>query len=285
MDRPVIAGPWQLLYAPTQHGNYVNDHTILRAADGSWHLIGITSFGGGPTNERYFTHGMGSSLREPMTEVNRVVDTGYLAWAPAAIQHEDLYYLYFGPSPSRMAVSVDLNEWMVSNLELVGAPLMACHRDHMVMKLNDYTWLMYATGLHKGKGCISVFVSNDLQSWRFVQYALTSGKDAPLNPPWGAFESPYVVRYGKGFYLFTTYTDCRKENYHNTLAFYSENPYDFGQYSPDESGCTVAARLPVHAGEVLRDTDGQYYITTCGWRNFDIPHEGGVSIAPLRWEP
>lgn len=280
---PKLAGDWQPLFTPEKLGNYVNDHTVIRANDGSWHLIGITSFTSRPVDERKFIHAVGESLTAPMKEFNTVVDTGTLAWAPAAIEHENLYYLYYGPSPSKMAVSVDLNEWMGYEIQMIGAPPMSCHRDHMVLKINDYTWVMYVVGLYKGRSSIAALVSNDLTSWRFVQYALVSDDDAPLNPPWGAFESPYVVKYNDMYYLFTTYTDCSKDNYHNTLVFCSPSPYDFGSYGPSETRCQIVSKLFGHASEVLCD-NGQYYMTTCGWRGYNTPVEGGVAIASLTWE-
>lgn len=285
--KPQISGEWQELFTPEKFGNYVNDHCVMRANDGKWHLFGITCFTSDPTQERYFVHGVGDSLDKPMTELNKVVDTGSLAWAPAVIESENQYYMYYGPSPNRMAVSVDLSEWMVyENMRIAGMPPMACHRDHMVLKLNDYTWIMYVSGLYKGYGCISVLVSNDLINWRFVQYALTSSGNAPLTPPWGAFESPYVVKYEGMYYLFTTYTDCNPDNYHDTLVFCSANPYDFGNYSGDNYDSMVVAKLRTHAGEIIRDEQtGQFYTTSCGWRSYDTPVKGGVGIAKLDWIP
>ena len=36
---PSITGDWQLLYKPEKTGCYVNDHSLIRAQDGSWHLV------------------------------------------------------------------------------------------------------------------------------------------------------------------------------------------------------------------------------------------------------
>jgi arabinan endo-1,5-alpha-L-arabinosidase len=36
--------------------------------------------------------------------------------------------------------------------------------------------------------------------------------------------------------------------------------------------------LGVHAGEVVRDVDGRWYVSHCGWQR------GGVYLAPLFWE-
>ena len=47
MQIPYIAGEWKILFQPEKFGNYVNDHSIICANDGTWHLFGITSFGPG----------------------------------------------------------------------------------------------------------------------------------------------------------------------------------------------------------------------------------------------
>jgi arabinan endo-1,5-alpha-L-arabinosidase len=285
---PRIKGPWRPLYTPKQHGNYVNDHTLLRAEDGTWHLFGITGFHSDPAQERYFTHARSERLLTPegMTEAGKVLDEGGNAWAPCVVEHDGAAHMLYGPSPTRLAVTTDLssNEWWVQPAELVGAPLFAAHRDHMVIRLNDHTWLMYVSGLYQRMGAISCFVSNNLRQWRFVQYALTSSGNAPLTPAWGAFESPYVVHRDGLYYLFTTYTDCERESYHQTLVFTSTNPYDFGEYTGDNHDAVVLTSLDAHAPEIVQDPeDGSWYITSCGWRNKGTHHEGGVAIASLEW--
>jgi len=117
-------------------------------------------------------------------------------------------------------------------------------------------------------------------------YALRTSGNAPLNPPWGATESPFVVKYAGFYYLFVTYTDSRPDNYHNTLVFRSSDPLDFGVYNGDNQAEVVVARLHAHAPEVVYDdVTASWYITTCGWRNHGIPIEGAVAIARLDWQP
>jgi beta-fructofuranosidase len=55
------------------------------------------------------------------------------------------------------------------------------------------------------------------------------------------------VNFQGWFYLFTTYTNCSKENYHNTLVFRSKNPTDFGDYTGDNHEDVVIATLHAHA--------------------------------------
>lgn len=283
MKVPYITSDWKILFKPEKHGNYVNDHTVVLGSDGKWHLYGITSFGGGPANERYFVHGIGDSLNEQFLEFGRSIDRGTLAWAPCVIQKDENFYMFYGPSPTSLAVSFDMHEWFGTNVTLKNEPLMGAHRDHFVLELEDGTYLMYVVGVSEKRGAVSCFCSDDLLTWEFCGFALTSGKGAPLSPPWGAMESPYVVRKDGMYYLFLTYTDCRDENYCNTLVFCSENPKDFGVYNGGNGGAKPIAVLDAHAPEILEE-NGEYYITTCGWRGKPLPHEGAVSIAELGWK-
>lgn len=283
---PVIAGQWRLLYKPQRTGCYVNDHCLILSGDRDWHLFGITRDEPEPKpeKERWFTHGKGKLVSETgMKELGIVCDNGTRAWAPAVVWDGRRYYMYYGPSPLRMAVSDELSHWMEWQPVISDCPPDACHRDPMVLRLSNGKWLMYASGLEERRGAICVLESNDLLNWRFAGYALRSSGTAPLSPPWGAMESPFVVFHGGWYYLFVTYTDCKTENYHNTLVFRSSDPLDFGEYS-GENDAQVVARLHAHAPEVVCDDSGQWHITTCGWRGKGTPIEGGVAIAPLEWQ-
>ncbi|MBQ8566371.1 MAG: family 43 glycosylhydrolase [Clostridia bacterium] len=281
MKIPYIAGDWKILFKPEKNGNYVNDHSIIKGADGKWHLYGITSFEGIPTQERYFVHGVGTTFDEPFEEVGRSIDRGTLAWAPCVINKEDNYYMFYGPSPTSLAVSFDMYEWFGTGVSLNGEPLMGAHRDHFVLKISDDGYLMYIVGVHEKRGAVSCFSSSDLLTWNFEGFALTSGKSAPLKPAWGAFESPFVVKKDGLFYLFVTYTDCSDATYNDTFVFCSENPKDFGIYNGDD-GQKPIAKLKAHAPEVIED-GGNFYITTCGWNTKPNPNKGAVSIARLEW--
>lgn len=162
---------------------------------------------------------------------------------------------------------------------------MACHRDHFVLKVGESEWLMYVTGMKDGKSSVACLRSEDLLSWDFIGYALTSGVNSEFNPSWGAFESPFVVERDGGYYLFTTYTDCSKDTYHDTFVFYSEEPRRFGCYDGKNGGNGYARPVTVlhtHAPEIVKEND-QWYITTCGWRESSFA-KGKVMIASLEWE-
>lgn len=279
MQTPHIASEWRTLFHPRRFGRYVNDHTLY--FDGKWHLIGITSRAGKPNRERYFVHAVGDSLQRPLREWCKVIDTGTLAWAPCVIAHDGLYYMFYGPSPTKLAVSFDSGDWFGQEVFLRGNPPMACHRDHFVLRRPGGGFVMYVSGVHAGKSAISCLVSDDLLHWDFCGFALTSGEAAPLNPSWGAFESPFVVEKDGVFYLFTTYTDCSKPTYHDTLVFASGDPLSFGCYgAPD--GAQPVTRLHCHAPEIVQE-NGSWYITTCGWRGSSFA-KGKVQIAALDWK-
>lgn len=282
--KPKLASEWKLLYRPTKFGIYVNDHSLIKANDGKWYLFGITCMtdDGRPNMERYFTYGSTDSLDTPMTELGKVIDEGLCAWAPAVIEHNGLYFMFYGPNTTRMAVTHDPSHWMGHQINLRGVPFMAVHRDHMVIPYQN-GWLMYASGVKDGYGCVSLLQSDDLVNWDFKGYALTSSGDAPLTPPWGAFESPFVIKHGDLYYMFVTYTDSGIETYHNTYVFCSPDPTNFGDYTKSNHDETVIAELPVHAGEVVSE-NGKYYITTAGWNGYNVPFEGGVAIAELTFE-
>ena len=279
MKIPAISGEWRLLFKPQQFGNYVNDHCIIKDSNNKWHLFGITSHDKGADTERYFVHASAASLDDAMEENGKVIDDGGRAWAPCIVEASGLYYMYYGPGVTKMAVTNDVSHWMGHQINVAGNPVMSVNRDHMVIRVGDI-WLMYASGLKDGYSCVSLLISSDLINWNFYGYALTSSDAAPLNPPWGAFESPFVVEHDGLYYLFTTYTNCEHENYHNTLVFCSSSPYDFGNYTYENHNKTVIANLKSHAGEIIND-NGKYYITSCGWNGYDIPFEGGVAIAEL----
>ena len=94
--------------------------------------------------------------------------------------------------------------------------------------------------------------------------------------------APCVIKENGLYYLFTTYTDCSRSNYCNTLVFCSENPLDFGCYKGSGgNGALPAARLKCHAPEVVRDENG-WHITTCGWKRSSFAR-GCVLTAPLEW--
>ena len=282
MLTPYIKGDYKTLFTPDRYGNYVNDHTLLFGDDGRWHLIGITGFDSCPVTERYFVRADGEALDVPLHESTKLIDRGTLAWSPCVVRHGGYYYMYYGPSPTAMAVSPELNEWFGYSIRIESEPPMAVHRDHFVLEIESGHWLMYTSGIYNKCGCISLLESDNLLDWRFSGYALTSDARAPLCPPWGALESPYVVEKDGYYYLFVTYTDCSDETYNDTLVFASDDPRRFGCYAGDADGAQPVTKLYAHAPEIVREGE-KWLITTCGWNGKPNPNPGSVSIAELGW--
>lgn len=106
--------------------------------------------------------------------------------------------------------------------------------------------------------CVS---SSDLVHWSGRQVVF-------LHPNVGTFggptESPFVVRRGRHYYLFVCDNDW-------THVYLSRDPthWDFEQR---------VGRIQSHASEIVRDSQGHWYITHTGWMS------GPVSIAPLEWK-
>jgi beta-fructofuranosidase len=179
-----------------------------------------------------------------------------------------------------------LDHWTEVPCSLVGAPVGAVNRDGMILRLDDDTWLLYATGKRGREGAVSVCVSENLLDWRFVRFALRTTPGALKQPPWAATESPFVFRHDGAYWLSITYTASTEgpAGYHETLLFRSDNPFDFGTYNGDEA--EIAARIEAHAPEYLLDPEsGQWYVTSCGWpgEHFGTVIPGSVAIRELEW--
>jgi beta-fructofuranosidase len=269
---PQLGGSgWRPLFTPVRTGVHVNDHCVVRAQDGRWHVFGITKPTPelDPQAERWFCHGSGHSLAAAeFKERGRVCDFGRRAWAPTAAFNGEFWVMLYGPDLLQAAVSDDplLDHWIEVPASVTGAPLGGVARDGMILPLDDDTWLLYSTGKRGHEGAVSVCVSENLLDWRFVRFVLRTTPEAPKQPPWGATESPFVFERDGEYWLSITYTTSMDgpAGYHETLLFRSPNPFDFGTYSGREE--EVAARIYAHAAEYIVDPDtGQWYVTSAGW--------------------
>jgi beta-fructofuranosidase len=292
MSQPRLGGSgWRPLFTPARTGVGVNDHCVVRALDGRWHVFGITQpeLEIDPQAARWFCHGSGPSLAGgEFKERGRVCDFGRRAWAPTVAFDGERWVMLYGPDILRAAISDDprLDHWQEVPCSVTGAPVGAVMRDGMILRLDEDTWLLYSTGKRGKEGAISVCVSQNLFDWRFVRFALRTSPTAPKQPPWGATESPFVFRHDDDYWLSLTYTSSMDgpAGYHETLLFRSKNPFDFGTYTGDEN--ELAARLEAHAPEYLLDPDsGQWYVTSAGWPGdpFGTVIPGSVAIRELDW--
>ncbi|OAI43607.1 hypothetical protein AYO38_10565 [bacterium SCGC AG-212-C10] len=292
MAIPQLGGDgWRPLFTPSETGSYVNDHCVVRGGDGRWHVFGITKEtpGVGPHRERWFCHGSGPSLVEgQLRERGRVCDFGHRAWAPTIAFDGERWIMLYGPDLLRAAWSDDprLEDWHEVPCTFSGGPVGGVLRDQMVFRLDDDSWLMYATGKRGRLGGVSVSVSENLLDWRFVRFALQTTESAGKQPPWAATESPFVFERDGDFWLSVTYSASGQgpEDYHDTLLFRSKNAFDFGTYTGDPG--EPAARLAAHAPEYVRDPEsGKWYVTSAGWPGeaFGTVIPGSVAIRELDW--
>ena len=294
MLRPYLAGSgWRALFTPAKTGCYVNDHCVIQDHAGRWHVFGITKATPqiDPHNERWFCHGSGASLAGgEWREHVRACDFGTRAWAPTIAFDGRQWVMLYGPDVLRAAICDDprLESWHEASCSLVGAAPFAIMRDGMVMRLDDRSWLLYATAKCDGAGAISVSISENLRDWRFVRFVLRTTAEAPKQPPWSATESPFVFRHDGAYWLSLTYTGsgAGPADYHETLLFRSANPFDFGTYGGDPG--QAAAKIAAHAPEYLFDAAAnQWYVTSAGWHGapFGTVLPGSVAIRELDWRP
>jgi beta-fructofuranosidase len=256
----------------------VNDHTLIQGADKTWHLFGIThpkplDFFKDPG--RRLAHAIATSLTQSPRQAQPPAITAdwgryqeYLLWAPHVVRHQGIYYMFVCAGDKgthryrlHLLTSADLKDWKRSPAN----PLLSDGfdgRDPMVMQVDD-GWVLYYTATTTPEGgnhIVACVTSKDLIHWN-------DRKVVFVHPQVGTFagptESPFVVRRGANFYLFVCDNDW-------TDVYLSDNPYswDFAQ---------KAGRIHTHASEIVRDTNGKWFITHAGWMN------GPISLAPLQW--
>src|SRR5581483_8425512 len=153
----VASGPFTRIYDPSVGEPapwYINDHSIIRGADGTWHLFGIThAEPADPNDEINFAHATAPSLHGPWTKqpFALTVDPAYgetHLWAPYVMRAYGRYYMFYaggGPDPTsteiNVATSPDLYHWT----RWPGGPLFRDGfeaRDPMVLRVG-HVWVLY----------------------------------------------------------------------------------------------------------------------------------------------
>jgi arabinan endo-1,5-alpha-L-arabinosidase len=125
---------------------------------------------------------------------------------------------------------------------------------------------MYYTATTQPQGgnhIVAYRTSEDLVSWGERKVAFTDPSKGTYGGP---TESPFIVRRGKSYYLFMG----PRGGYRGTEVFRSGDPF---HWTPEAK----VGHIDSHAAEVIRDADGKWYVTHCGWG------QGGVYLAALRW--
>ncbi|MGA2914691.1 MAG: ADP-ribosylglycohydrolase family protein [Sedimentisphaerales bacterium] len=277
----IEVGDFKLIYDPSvgeKEKWYINDHCFIYDTKGTWHLFGIThQEPANPIDEDNFAHATAAKLtqspwkKEPFalsTDPNWHEEH---LWAPDVIFHNGLYYMYYCAGDKNhskykihLATSKNLYDWQrhpANPMVVDGFDA----RDPYILRLND-KWIMYYTATSKptgGNHIVAAVTSTDLIHWKDKKIVFTD----PCVSTWGGpTESPTVIRRGKYYYLFIG----PRDNYRGTCVYRSENPFEFKNKN-------LVAKINSHAAEVLRDTDGNWFISHCGWG------QGGVYLATLKW--
>jgi sucrose-6-phosphate hydrolase SacC (GH32 family) len=192
-------------------------------------------------------------------------------WAPHVIYHDGNYYMFYcaGAKSSRqyrinLATSNDLYSWTPNPAN----PMITDGydaRDPFILRLAD-KWVMYYTATSTPSGgnhIVASKTSTDLIHWDNKKVVFTD----PSKGTWGGpTESPNVVRRGKYYYLLIG----PRDDYRRTVVYRSADPF---QWTPADE----VARINSHAAEIIRDADGKWFVSHCGWG------QGGVYLAPLEW--
>lgn len=284
--RVVASGQFAKIYDPSVGESkpwYINDHCLVSAEDGTWHLFGIThAEPADAPHEVTFAHATAPDLHGPWTKHKPAlhVDKDYgetHLWAPHVIRSDGTYYMFYaggGGDHTRtqinLATSKDLYHWT----RHPGGTLFRDGfeaRDPMVLRVDKH-WVMYYCATDDPSGgnhVVAYRTSKDLVHWGERHIAFTS---PDIGTGAGNTESPFVVQHDGTYYLFIgpcgSYAGGQN-SYICTDVYESDDPLHFTR---DKH----VGRIASHAAEVLQDKDG-WYVTHAGWG------QGGVHIATLDW--
>ncbi|PWH07464.1 glycosyl hydrolase family 32 [Brachybacterium endophyticum] len=184
---------------------YINDHTVVRDEQGTWHVFGIWHpEPAAPLDETFFLHASAPSLTPDAWSIHDPVlhartDLGEThVWAPHVIRHEGSYLMFYCGGTAdhtryriELATSTDLFTWEHHQ----GGPVFEDGfdaRDPMVLRDGD-RWLMYCTRTSRPGGGfheVSVRQSRDLVTWSAPSVAYRSTQSGTVGGP---TESPFVV--------------------------------------------------------------------------------------------
>ncbi len=279
--RVVSAGEFNRIYDPSvgERGSwYINDHTFVYGPDRLWHMFGIThAEPANPEDEKNFAHATSPSLtagpwtKQPFALTADPARGEVLLWAPYVLPHDGVYYMYYcagDPDHTRykiqLATSRDLWHWERSPAN----PMVIDGydaRDPFVTRIGEQWVLYYTANMTPAGGdhIVAYRTSTDLLHWGERHVAL----DFPESGTWGGpTESPFVVRRGDFYYLFSG----PRDSYRGTAVYESRDPFHFDV-------ADTVGRIASHAAEIVQDLDGKWYISHAGWG------QGGLYLAPLFW--
>lgn len=259
---------------------YLNDHTLIQAEDGRWHLFGITAAEPArPLEEVNFVHATATDLLGPWAMHDPVIEADVAAgethvWAPHVIHHDAQYWMFYTGGTAdheryriQVATSDDLWTWQRD----ASQPLFEDGydaRDPMVLRL-DQEWVMYYTRTSSpggGTHQVAVRTSPDLRTWSAPTVAFDSGVEGTFGGP---TESPFVVPVQVGSHRAWLLSVCDAGLYDITRVYLSEDPMRWDTTQ-------LAFTVPEHCPEYTTTDDGQLWVSGAGW------DRGGLHLRRLR---
>ena len=217
-ESPFRVGKFERIYTPGPGKPvwHMNDHAFARGPDDLWHVFGIAwpDPGEKPVPPRAFLEhatsrrlARGLARREPVLEMRPDLGETVMR-APHIVRRDGLFHLFVctgGPDQRSwgisLATSKDLWTWSrVGTGPVVRDGFQA--RDPMVLWLpEERFWVMYYTATDDaagGRHIVAYRTSADLHRWsdRHIAY-----RDTHRGTAYGPTESPFVVYYGRLFYL------------------------------------------------------------------------------------
>jgi len=247
-------------------GIYINDHSIIyNPKEKKWHMYGIIN------GEKSFIHLTADSLTQRnWIEHKNYVDSGAKIWAPHIIYEKGKYFMFYTKIgvPRQIVCVESADLWSWSNPKLILASRTrsgtdAKNKDPMVLKDRNQ-WIMYFSMMKDStKWVVGYSTSSDLKKWSKPQICFDENTSMPR------VESPFVVKRGDYYYIFIS---ARPWPYGYMEVFRSSSPYSW-------KITDKVKWMDWHAPEIIRDTDGMWYITLCGYE----PERNGFSVWPLYW--
>ncbi len=251
---------------PAFTGIYINDHSVIyNPIQKIWHMFGIVK------GKKSFIHLTADSLSQPKwIEIKHFTDSGEEIWAPHIIAEKGKYFMFYTrigvPRQLVCVESTDLWNWSEPRLIMASrtpAGTDAKNKDPMIMKDNGQ-WIMYFSMMKNAeKWVVGYSTSSDLQKWSKPQICFDEDSSMP------SVESPFVVKRGNYYYIFIS---ARPWPYGYMEVFRSTSPYAW-------KITDKVKWMDWHAPEIVRDLDGKWYITLCGYE----PERNGFSVWPLFW--
>ena len=263
------SGMWYDCWVP-------NDHTVILGPDENWHIFGITHPLTSAVNihegEVQLFHAVASRQVFDENHYDSVFQDKPLILppkdrskeiseihSPFIVKKDALYYMVYGPSPMRLATSVDLYSWELKGEIFYESD--GCRDPHVLYHNNRY--FMTYCSLNE----VRVRESEDLLNWKKPQTILTL-------PDGIAPESPLIIFHNNMFYLFVCcwdgnwdYQTVTQAYQHKTLVYVADKINNFIVEQPVNI-------LDAHAPEIFIDSN-KYFISSAEWPT------RGISVAQL----